>query len=91
MLVCLILLFIGFAVTYFEEEQTRHSFSMYRMVLLFAMGFSALVSLMIPVKVNLIILCAMFLMFAPLHLLITCCSDPRPYTFNEVPIHFIDE
>ena len=87
----LILLFIGFAITYFEKEQTRHSFAMFRMVVLVAMGFSALANLMISVKVYLIILCAMFLMFAPLHLMVTYCSDPCPYIFNELPVYFIDE
>ena len=88
---CFYFLNVGFAVTCFGEEDAKYSFSIYRMVLLVAMGFSALLSLVISVKVNLIILCAMFLMFAPLHLMITCCSDPLPYVFNEVPIYFIDE
>ena len=89
----LLLLFynLGFAVTCFGEEHARYSFAIYRIVALVAMGFSALLSLVISVKVNLIILCAMFLIFAPLHLMITCCSDPLPYIFNEVPIYFIDE
>ena len=68
-----------------------HSFVVYRVVYLFGIGSSTLLNLALPVKLNLIILCAMFLIFAPLHLMITCCSDPRPYTFNEVPLFFIDE
>ena len=82
---------LGFATTCFEVEKTMHSFGLYRIIFLCAMGISALFSLVITVKVNLIILCAMFLMFAPLHLMISCCSNPRPYIFNEIPIHFLDE
>ena len=82
---------LGFAVTHFEADKAKYSFVLYRTMFVSAMGFSALLSLVIPVKVYLIALCAMFLTFAPLHLMTTHCSDPRPYVFNEVPIYFIDE
>ena len=82
---------LGFAVTQYEADQARYSFFLYRAVFVSAIGISALFSLVIPVKVYLISLSVMFLMFAPLHLMATHCSDPRPYVFNEVPIYFIDE
>ena len=69
---------LGFAATCFEVEKTMHSIGLYRIIFLCATGISALLSLTITVKVNLIILCAMLLMFAPLHLMISCCSNPRP-------------
>lgn len=82
---------IGFAVTWCKEEKTTHSYVVYRVVYLFGIGSSTLFNLALPVKVNLIILCAMFLIFSPLHLLVTCCSDPLPHVFNEAPIYYIDE
>ena len=72
---------LGFAATCFEVEKTMHSIGLYRIIFLCATGISALLSLAITVKVNLIILCAMLLMFAPLNLMISCCSNPRPYIF----------
>ena len=88
---CFCFSYLGFAVTYYEADKAKYSFVLYRTMFVSTIGFSALLSLVIPVKVYLITLCAMFLMFAPLHLMTTHCSDPRPYVFNEVPIYFIDE
>ena len=69
----------GFAVACFEEEKATHSFVMYRIVYLLGAGSSSLFNLAVPVKVSLIVLCAMLLMFPPLHLMVTYCAPIHNY------------
>jgi len=91
LLLSLHLLYTGFAATYFEEKNTRYSFAMQWTMFQFGMGSSALLSLMLPVKVNLIIVGVIFLIAVPLHLIAICCFVPLVHKVYEMPTFFVDE
>lgn len=80
----------GFAATHFGEK-TRYSFAVQFMVFQLGIGSSALLSLATPVKTNLVIVGAMFLIAVPLHLIAVHCFKPLVHKVYEIPTFFADE
>lgn len=86
-----VLQYTGFAATYFEGEKTRYSFAIQWIVYQFGMASNALLSLAMPVELNLIIIGTMFLVFVPLYLVVIYCSKPLVHKVYETPVFFVDE
>jgi len=64
-------------------EDPQYAVAIYRMIGQFGIGFTGLLALVIPTDIHLMILSLMFVVFVPLHLIITCLSSVQS-TLNDV-------